>query len=673
MKIKLLTYAIAATFLKSVFIPQFASAQNSRIWGTYYGGGIDSALTIGSSVATDAAGNVYLAGSTANPDSIAWGGYKDTLAGGIGIQNAFLVKFTANGNRLWATYYGGTINTVGNSVATDAAGNVYLAGTTYDTIGIASGGFMNNLVGGQSNAFLVKFDANGNRLWATYYGGAGGDQGNSVATDAAGNVYIAGLTTSTDSIASGGFQNTFGGGFWDSYLVKFNANGNRLWATYYGGFLDEAYCVATDFAGNVYMAGQTTDTTGIASGGFQNTFGGGNGFYGDAYLVKFDGAGNRLWGTYYGGAGNDIGWSAVADATGNVYLSGVTSSTDSISSGGFKDTCINCPQTFCSSFLVKFDAGGNRLCASYYGEFANEDQRTSLALDNAGNVYMGSSTADTTGGDIASGGFQNTYNGLHGRTKMKNHDAYLVKFTSCVLDFQSSDTTFCSGNCIDFMDISTINATSWQWNFPGGAPSSSTVQNPQGICYNAPGTYNAMLIAFNGGASDTLVVTNLIHVFPSPPTPVITQHQDTLYCSTDPTYTSYQWYDNSTLIPGATDTFLVVTHGGNFNVAVNNEYGCQISVGITIVLGIQNYSNDNHIILSPNPAGNQLTVVIANEVKQSLALDIYNVLGEKVYRQSAIKNPQSAIQIDVSALSPGIYFVQVTAEKERWTGRFVKE
>src|SRR5690349_10659143 len=87
-----------------------------------------------------------------------------------------------------------------------------------------------------SVASMLSYGQSG-RLWATYYGGSGDDRAYSVATDASGNVYIAAQTSSA-GIASGGFQNTYGGAY-DALLVKFDINGNRLWATYYGGSGEE--------------------------------------------------------------------------------------------------------------------------------------------------------------------------------------------------------------------------------------------------------------------------------------------------------------------------------------------------------------------------------------------------------------------------------------------------
>jgi hypothetical protein len=98
---------------------------------------------------------------------------------------------------------------------------------------IASGGHQNSYGGWIRDAFLVKFNASGTRLWGTYYGGSDEDRGRSCSTDAAGNVYLAGVTESTTNIASGGHQNSYGGDFGDAFLVKFDgepctANGGTI-------------------------------------------------------------------------------------------------------------------------------------------------------------------------------------------------------------------------------------------------------------------------------------------------------------------------------------------------------------------------------------------------------------------------------------------------------------
>ncbi len=729
MKNNLLAFTITIAFLKVLFLPQFASAQNSRQWATYYGGNGDdfnhgvatdrsanvylagetgSSNNIGSggfqntkagnydaflvkfdasgnriwgtyyggkdqeygyAVATDGAGNVYLAGTTLSDSGIASGGFQNTIGNAIN-GSAFLVKFDANGNRLWATYYGGTIYTSGGGVATDVAGNVYLAGSTDDTAGIASGGFQ-NIARGTDLAFLVKFDANGNRLWATYYGGM--DAGTSsaaeaVTTDFSGNVYLTGYSHDTTGIAYGGFQNTSGGGDGDAFLVKFDTDGNRIWATYYGGSgTDIGSCLATDTAGNVYMGGSTNSTDSIALGGFLNTYPGG---YFDAYLAKFDANGNRLWATYYGGPSQALGEGVATDVTGNVWLAGVTTDSSGIASGGFENNYLSQTSAY-EPFLVKFDANGIRQCATYYGAIYDKSSTdASVVTDTAGNVYLGSYTFDLF--NISSGGFQNTCGGIY--------DADLVKFCPCtncrniVLNFEANDTTFCGKECINYTDLS-LNTIVIQWSFPGGSPSSSQDQNPQNICYDSAGSYDVKLIVHDDrGNLDSITFISFINSLAPPPTPVITQHHDTLFCTTDPSYTAYQWYDSTTLIPGATDTFLIVTHGGNYNVAVHNEFGCAISVGITIAhdVGINEFSTNNFISLSPNPASDQLLIhTSSSRIAGKAIISIINVLGE-IIQEEKLKWTDDII-INIKTIPPGIYFLQMKTERGIDTKRFVKE
>ncbi len=382
----------------------------NRLWATYYGGTADEECY---ALAVDGAGNIYMAGYTGSSGGIASGGFQNTFGGGY---DAFLVKFNSAGTPLWSSYYGGTGAEYGCALSIDASDNIYLGGRTYSPSGIASGGSQNTFGGGLWDAFLVKFSSSGTRLWGTYYGGLGDDMGYGVAVDGvSGSVYLDGWTSSTANIASAGFQNTFGGGSWDAFLVKFSSSGTRIWGTYYGKtFDDEGFSACTDLSGNVYMGGDTYSTSGIASGGSQSTFGGG--LY-DAFLVKFDSGGNRLWGTYYGGTGSEENFGVVTDPAGNVYLSGDSYSANNIASAGYQNTRIGTE----NPFVAVFNASGVRQCATYYGQAHDEGGHT--ALDASGNVYLSGYTPGTTGIATA-GAFQTTYGG-------GLYDAFLVKLSAC--------------------------------------------------------------------------------------------------------------------------------------------------------------------------------------------------------------------------------------------------
>ena len=134
-------------------------------------------------------------------------------------------------------------------------------------------------MGSDVDAFLVKFSPSGTRVWGTYYGGNGTEDARSCQTDTDGNVYLAGESGSTNNIAYQGHQNTLGGGGGDAFLAKFTPSGARIFGTYYGGTdVDRSYACAVDASGNVFLAGQvlSTEVDAISESGQQNTPGGAN-------------------------------------------------------------------------------------------------------------------------------------------------------------------------------------------------------------------------------------------------------------------------------------------------------------------------------------------------------------------------------------------------------------
>jgi len=295
---------------------------------------------------------------------------------------------------IWSTYFGGTDDDMAYGTVVDGSGNVYIAGTTSSSSGIASGGFDNSLSAGSTDAYLAKFNSNGVLQWATYYGSVGDEEGYSCAIDGSNNVYLAGTTTTTSGIGSGGHQTTHGGQK-DAFLVKFNSSGTRQWATYYGGNEhDEGNSCSTDGSGNVYLGGSTSSSSGIATAGSHGPTGGTN----VAFLVKFNSSGTRQWGTYYGyffaSTANTRINAVCTDALGNVFAAGTTSQAEAVAiANGGHDNSFSGAGT--DAFIVKFNSSGVRQWGSYYGYNDGTTSGNACATDASNNVYLLGATRAT--------------------------------------------------------------------------------------------------------------------------------------------------------------------------------------------------------------------------------------------------------------------------------------
>ena len=642
-----------------------------RLWGTYYGG---AGGDYGLSCATDASGNIYLAGLYGSLDGMATTGAHQTTFGG-GSFDAFLVKFNSNGVRQWGTYYGGTRADYGRSCATDASGNVYLAGYTESTIGMATTGAHQTTYGGGSyDAFIVKFNSSGARQWGTYYGGASVDYGYSCATEASGNVYLAGYTYSTTAIATTGAHKTTGGSSNDAFLVKFNSNGVRQWGTYYGGTrADYGRSCATDASGNVYLAGYTESTIGMATtGAHQTTYGGGSydafivkfnssgarqwgTYYGgasvdygiscatgasgnvylagytqsytgmattgahqttwggdmDAFLVKFNSSGVRQWGTYYGGTGVDYGYSCATGASGNVYLAGYTQSYTGMATTGVHQTAFGGGGS--DALLVKFNSSGVRQWGTYYGGSGN-DKSFGCASDASGNVYLAGETSSTTG-IAATGAHQTTSGG-------GASDAYLVKFVDCTTLFSQDIITACD---------------SYTWI--------------NGVTYTASNTSaKDTLIALSG--CDSIVTLNLTV---KPNDKSVKNSTDTLESSE--VGAQYQWLDCSTssfnysIIAGQTGQSFIASANGSYAVEITKG-GCTDTSACYVLknVGIDNPSTLSDVKVYPNPTSGKLTI----DAENYEGVEVHDVSGRLIIKSSLNI-------IDLEEQPKGLYLLKVNA------------
>ncbi|MBI2269014.1 MAG: SBBP repeat-containing protein [Bacteroidetes bacterium] len=456
-------------------------------WGTFYGAnggnGNDGPL----SVTTDSNGNVFVTGYTGSTNfpTLNSGTYFQgtNASGSVGDLDGFILKFKNTGTLLWATYYGGSAAEFNNSIVTDGNNNVFVTGQTFSTDFPLqnSGTFFQGTFGGTCDAFILKFNNNGNRIWSTYYGGTGFDSGTSIVADGNNNIFLSGNTRSTDFpvMNTGNFFQGVNAGGMDLFILKLNNSGNQIWASYYGGSLNDfGNSITSDGIGNVIITGytQSNNFPTLNAGTFFQTANSGST---DIIILKFDNFCNRLWATYYGGTGDDYGYSIASDANNNLFVTGQTQSANfPVQNGGAFFQATNAGGIG-DIFILKFDNVSNRIWATYYGGSGNEAQYSNdnLAIDPCGFVYLSfqtSSLINITQPSCDGGYFDNSYNG-------GTWDQFIVRFSNTGVrlwasylggdgsDFRSPIAVDNSGNLFVSGEWSTItNNATYPLPNPGG-------------------------------------------------------------------------------------------------------------------------------------------------------------------------------------------------------------
>ena len=205
--------------------------------------------------------------------------------------------------------------------------------------------------------------------------------GSSVATDPAGNVYVTGTTRFNGLPVKNAFQPTYGGGFTDVFVAKFNSSGSLVFCTYFGGSLgDESQAIAVDQSGNSYITGRTISIDFPTKNAFHKIN------YGnqepDAFVAKFNTNGGLVFSTYLGGSSNDGGNDIVVDSQGNCFIVVPTLSSDFLLKNTFQTTF---SYGHYDIFVAKFSSNGSLLYSTFFGG-NSDDFGYSIAVDKSDNI-----------------------------------------------------------------------------------------------------------------------------------------------------------------------------------------------------------------------------------------------------------------------------------------------
>lgn len=240
--------------LFDIFVTRLTANGQGLVWSTYFGGTDDD---LGASITCDGAGATYITGQSRS-GSLPIFPTGQVKPGGVDVITA---KFSPTGQRDWCVYWGGPLTDAGSGIALDAAGNVATVGYAFSSNHVGPT-FQSSNNGGSDAFMAKYNPANGQLLWNTYYGGTMDDYASGVAPDGKGGLVIVGRTASHDfPITPNALQVTKSVGN-DAFAVKFKGTGQRDWATFFGGNSeDQATSGVVDLTGNLIMAGWTASAS----------------------------------------------------------------------------------------------------------------------------------------------------------------------------------------------------------------------------------------------------------------------------------------------------------------------------------------------------------------------------------------------------------------------------
>jgi Beta-propeller repeat len=398
------------------FVSEVNSDGSGLVYSTFLGG---SSADLGIACALDSSGDLHLTGVTGSEDfPITQGVVQPHFAGGDGSIcfgspcDGYVAKLSPDGARLiYSTYVGGSGDESLGGIQVDQWGDAVVAGSTSSTDFPATPGAFQTKNAGGVDAVVAKLNATASSfVYSTYLGGKGDDGAGEpgLAVDSNGNAYVEGVTNSTRfPTTPRSFQRRYAGNG-DFFVTKLDPTGSRLvHSTYLGGSGPEVALNGTtvDASGNAYIVGTSCSTDfPVTPGAFQtkdagdgpSCFGSITDDLADGTVTELNSTGSALvFSTYLGGKGLEELGGGQTDASGHVFVGGVSSSIDyPVTPDAFQRTNHGGPDRF-DGTITELASDGSRLIFSTYWGGTGDDLTEAGALDGSGNLYVTGCTASS--------------------------------------------------------------------------------------------------------------------------------------------------------------------------------------------------------------------------------------------------------------------------------------
>lgn len=610
----------------------------------------------------------------------------------------------------WEVSYGSTGDDLGLDICTDPSNNVLITGRFEDTVYFASNGdtIISN---GAKDLIIHKINSNSNILWTKTIGSNLDEQGEAIATDSFGNVYVAGqFRTTLDFDPGPSIFNMTPTAIINVFILKLDINGNFLWAKQIAGSNNVIHDLCIDKSNNVYLTGRYSGS--IDSDPSNNTFTLQSMGLDDAYLIKLDVDGNFVWANSIGGGGFDVSQSVCTDNMNNVVVGGSFENTvdfdpglgsTSLSSAGLRDF-----------FVLQLDSSGlfNWVRTSGGNAF---DHLIGLDVDTSGNIY-------------STGFFEGTVNFNSGTnnsilTSNGNKDVFLEKIMNdgsfswvksvggseqdegLSVAVNSFDEIFLTGRFKSFDCDFDPSPDVLQFSSFGGDDIFVQRYDNSGVMHS---TYAIGDVGSQWGISLTdsengeMYLTGFFigscDFSPQSTSNYLTSNgnsdifiQKIYSCELDTTITalgldlhsnesngSYQWLDcNNGFAPisNATSQSFTPSSNGEYAVEITQNSCIDTSMCYSVSnIGINELWKKTFSIY-PNPTTNNQTLEIKNVPKNKVTIHLYDFSGKLITQISTEELDQDNLKITLptASLTDGVYVYQIEIDEYLGYYKFVKQ
>lgn len=688
----------------------------SKVMGT-----IGSSETI-NKITTDALGNSYAVGTFSGTVDFDPGVGTATLTAntgtGFGVNDAFVAKYDANGNYVWAFKIGTGINfdDVARDISIDNSnGMIYVTGNFSGfNVDFDPSAATANLSGGSQAVFIAKYTTAGVYQNAAQIVGNVVGNGIKVFNN---TVYITGSNTGTTNFNNAGTTNvTSNSGSSDIYVACYNSLLSLFWAFNVGNNqADIGTSIDVDAGGNCYVTGTFMGVSDFDPSGLMANLTSTGGT--DGFIVKYNPSGNYQWaqrfgtgsadggkkikvttGTayivgYFGGTNsgyltkhdvtnfgvqqmqktfpgtadvytNDID----LDAVGNIYVTGHFNGANQYFDGTGTITFSN--MSGFDSYIAKYASSGAYIYAFTYGGSGN-DYTNTINIDASNNVRVGgifNITANFSSSPITT----------HTLTSSNGYDVFMAKYTPCTLP--SSPTTANATLCYPTNLTFTANGSgtiTWHYTSTGtviatGNTYTTTNTGPSGS------VHTTTIYAQNNDACGVSTKSAIVYTInPRPSISAVTGFSTLCAGQNVNIYTygadSYTLANNGQTIGANTFFSFTPSATTNFTISGTNSYACSSSTvftqNVNTCTSIIEATNANQISIYPNPANEIINVELEN-INEYTTISIINALGEVVLTQ---KMDTEKVPLNTSNFAKGVYFIKVDSIHGAITKKFMKQ